>query len=131
MFGMEFGDTYMWNMLYGTHRSLKRCGRPFTGQACMYVHKETGVYSLRSYDTLVCQCIPKKGLFHRCWKGWSRTTANHIRLFLSTLECEAYPPSKEEWEELPVRRGVDVAVLRRNYEQDVMYFWKEAEEQEL
>lgn len=66
----------------------------------MYVDK--GIYTLRSYETVVFQCEPRTGIFRRCWDGWSVTTAKHLRYFLQELCPGTPPPSKKEWEDLPV-----------------------------
>lgn len=88
-------DCYEWSQ-YGQWLPLSRRGRFFTGKACMYEHN--GIYTLRSYGAVVCQCEPKTGKFRRCWTGWSRTTARHLQYFLTTIGLDIRAPYKAEWE---------------------------------
>ena len=91
-----------WEFDYGDWHPLAYSGgsNPFSGQACMY--ESEGVYTLRSYNTVVFQCEPRTGTSRRCWDGWSVSTARHLRYFLMEVCPSAHPPKKDEWEGMPV-----------------------------
>lgn len=61
-----------------------------------------GVYSLQSYETIVCR-FDVNGGFVRLWGGWSATTAKHVNDFRNLFGLPAL--SKREWEALPVENG--------------------------
>lgn len=63
------------------------------------IDNENGVFSLRSYDTIVCEYDTTAGEFRRLWGGYSRTTANHVNDFRRLFGLPAV--SKKEWESLP------------------------------
>lgn len=63
---------------YGPKERLKR----FHKNAIVY--NAGRIVTLRSYETIVCQYDWCDDIFYKCWDGYSRSTANHIRLFLST-----------------------------------------------
>lgn len=62
---------------------------------------ENGVYSLRSYATIVCEYDATTGVFTRLWGGYSVTTKNHVNDFRRLFGLPAL--SKKEWNALPVR----------------------------
>lgn len=63
--------------------------------------EENGVFSLRSYDTIVCEFDSNSGEFSRLWGGYSRTTANHINDFRRLFGLPAL--NKKAWDALPVK----------------------------
>ena len=60
-----------------------------------------GVYTLRSYDTEVCEWDNIRREFVRLWGGYSRTTANHVNDFRRLFGLPAL--CKKEWDALPVK----------------------------
>lgn len=62
------------------------------------VIEDGGVYSLQSYETIVCKYSVSGG-FMRLWGGYSATTMKHINDFRNLFGLPAL--SKKEWEALP------------------------------
>lgn len=64
------------------------------------IEAESGLRSLKSYDTIVCTYDPQTGVFSRLWGGYSHTTAAHVNDFRGLFGLPGL--SKKEWERLPV-----------------------------
>lgn len=61
--------------------------------------EDDDVVYLKSYTTIVG--FINKGIFHRTWEGYSRTTMRHVNAFLNTYNVFG-EGNKTWWEGLPV-----------------------------
>lgn len=61
----------------------------------------TGAIYLVSYGKYVC-FVDVRGVFHRKWDGWSRTSGRHIVEFWRQFCGKGPVPYKKVWDAMPV-----------------------------
>ena len=84
-------------------------GDDYRGACCVYVSSK-GIVSLRSWNTIVCQYNTRTHRFRRTWDGYSKSTADHIKLFIRTwmvhdpIPWGYYDTWKRAWGYVPVQK---------------------------
>ena len=54
------------------------------------------VVQLKSYNTIVCEYNTKTKVFKKLWRGYSRTTSNHIKDFILLYNID-FDYNKKNW----------------------------------
>jgi hypothetical protein len=84
-------------------------GEDYRGACCVYVSPK-GIVSLRSWNTIVCQYDMRTHRFRRTWGGYSKSTADHVKLFIRTwvksdpIPWGYYDTWKRAWGYVPVQK---------------------------
>lgn len=84
-------------------------GHDYHGACCVYVSPK-GIVSLRSWNTVVCQYDMRTHRFRRTWAGYSKSTADHVKLFIRTwmkndpIPWGSFNTWRKAWGSVPVQR---------------------------